>query len=74
MCPPGYHHNGIMAARELGHTMYGYIYIYIYTESEHLRDDFTFEWQKPHSKRQEKPMISAGGKTLPPVFLDIFHS
>ena len=19
MCPPGYHHNGIMAARELGH-------------------------------------------------------
>ena len=24
MCPPGYHHNGIMAARELGHTMYGY--------------------------------------------------
>ena len=22
MCPPGYHHNGIMAARELGHTMY----------------------------------------------------
>ena len=20
----GYHHNGIMAARELGHTMYGY--------------------------------------------------
>ena len=27
MCPPGYHHNGIMAARELGHTMYG-IYIY----------------------------------------------
>ena len=28
MCPPGYHHNGIMAARELGHTMYIYIYIY----------------------------------------------
>ena len=27
MCPPGYHHNGIMAARELGHTMYMYIYI-----------------------------------------------
>ena len=27
MCPPGYHHNGIMAARELGHTMYGYICI-----------------------------------------------
>ena len=24
MCPPGYHHNGIMAARELGHTMYDY--------------------------------------------------
>ena len=24
MCPPGYHHNGFMAARELGHTMYGY--------------------------------------------------
>ena len=24
MCPPGYHHNGIMAARELEHTMYGY--------------------------------------------------
>ena len=24
MCPPGYHHNGIMAARELGQTMYGY--------------------------------------------------
>ena len=20
MCPPGYHHNGIMAARELGHN------------------------------------------------------
>ena len=30
MCPPGYHRNGIMAARELGHTMYGYIYIYIF--------------------------------------------
>ena len=27
MCPPGYHHNGIMAARELGHTMYIYIVI-----------------------------------------------
>ena len=25
MCPPGYNHNGIIAARELGHTMYGYI-------------------------------------------------
>ena len=24
MCPPGYRHNGIIAARELGHTMYGY--------------------------------------------------
>ena len=24
MCPPGYHHNGFMAIRELGHTMYGY--------------------------------------------------
>ena len=22
MCPPSYHHNGIIAARELGHTMY----------------------------------------------------
>ena len=32
MCPPGYHYNGIMAARELGHTMYGYtLYIYVYT-------------------------------------------
>ena len=31
MCPPGYRHNGIIAAHELGHTMYGvYIYIYIY--------------------------------------------
>ena len=26
ICPPGYHHrhNGIVAARELGHTIYGY--------------------------------------------------
>ena len=24
MCPPGYHHSGSMATRELGHTMYGY--------------------------------------------------
>ena len=24
MCPPGYHHNGFMAIRELGHMMYGY--------------------------------------------------
>ena len=30
MCPPGYHHNGIMAARELGQTKYIYIYIDIY--------------------------------------------
>ena len=22
MCPPGYHHNGIIAARDLGHSMY----------------------------------------------------
>ena len=22
MCSPSYHHNGIIAARELGHTMY----------------------------------------------------
>ena len=25
--PSGYHHNGILEARELGHTIYGYIYI-----------------------------------------------
>ena len=24
ICPPGYHPHGIIAARELGHTMYGY--------------------------------------------------
>ena len=24
MCPPGYHHNGFVAAHELGHMMYGY--------------------------------------------------
>ena len=24
MCPRGYHHNGIIAARELGHMMYRY--------------------------------------------------
>ena len=24
MCPPGCHHNGIMATPELGHGMYGY--------------------------------------------------
>jgi hypothetical protein len=23
MCPPGYHHNGLMATPELGHRMYG---------------------------------------------------
>ena len=39
MCPPGYHHNGIMAARELGHQMYGYINViafnlYIYYRKE----------------------------------------
>ena len=25
MCPPGYHHNGIVATHALGHMMYGYI-------------------------------------------------
>ena len=25
MCPPGYHHNGFVAAHALGHMMYGYI-------------------------------------------------
>ena len=30
MCPPGYHHNGLVATHALGHMMYGlYIYIYI---------------------------------------------
>ena len=24
MCPPGYHHNGFVAAHALGHMMYGY--------------------------------------------------
>ena len=24
MCPPGYHHNGIVATHELGRMMYGY--------------------------------------------------
>ena len=24
MCPPGYHHNGFVATRALGHMMYGY--------------------------------------------------
>ena len=24
MCPPGYHHNGFVAAYGLGHMMYGY--------------------------------------------------
>ena len=45
MCPPGYHHNGFVAAHTFGHMIYGYahnendepyimyprhIYIYIY--------------------------------------------
>ena len=25
MCPPSYHHNGLMATHALGHMMYGYI-------------------------------------------------
>ena len=24
MCPPGYHHNGFVATRALGHMMYSY--------------------------------------------------
>ena len=24
MCPPGYHHNGLVATHALGHMMYGY--------------------------------------------------
>ena len=24
MCPPGYHHNGIVVSHALGHMMYGY--------------------------------------------------
>ena len=37
MCPPGYHHNGIVETHALGSMMYGYIllvpyiYIYVYT-------------------------------------------
>ena len=36
MCPPGYHHNGLVIPRALGHMMYGlcilliYVYIYIH--------------------------------------------
>ena len=46
MCPPGYHHNGIMAARELGHTMYGlYIYIYIYIFNSCLDHSFVVALQ-----------------------------
>ena len=25
MCPPGYHHNGLVATHALGHMMYGFI-------------------------------------------------
>ena len=24
MCPPGYHHNGVVATHAVGHMMYGY--------------------------------------------------
>ena len=30
MCPPGYHHNGLVATHAFGHMMYIYIYRYIY--------------------------------------------
>ena len=29
MCPPGYHHNGIVVTHALGHMMYGYDHLYI---------------------------------------------
>ena len=34
MCPPGYHHNGIMAARELGPTMYGWIALWSHQSAQ----------------------------------------
>ena len=30
MCPPGYHHNGLVETHTLGHNRTSYIYIYIY--------------------------------------------
>ena len=29
MCPPGYHHNGLVATHALGHMMYGMCGLYM---------------------------------------------
>ena len=28
MCPSGYHHNGLVATRALGHMIYGHVYVH----------------------------------------------
>ena len=36
MCPPGYHHNGLVETHTLGHNRTSYIYIYIRTTVHHI--------------------------------------
>ena len=59
MCPPGYHHNGIIAAHELGHTMYGYIYIYRKEGINQMEESL-----EPNLKSMVKNINKHGSRTI----------
>ena len=70
MCPPGYHHNDIMAARELGHTMYGYTLYDCIVESPECSNCEQWAMHNANSERLSERLSTQSIRVLNRMYLE----